>query len=72
MAVILNTSLGDIVIDLHTDLCPLTTKNFLKLCKYVPPSLKQMSFKQMLPLLSMLFRATILVMCFVIGVGAEM
>ncbi|CAM6129617.1 unnamed protein product [Calypogeia fissa] len=33
MAVILNTSLGDIVIDLHTDLCPLTSKNFLKLCK---------------------------------------
>ncbi|GLJ53270.1 hypothetical protein SUGI_1135250 [Cryptomeria japonica] len=29
----LSTSLGDIVIDLHTDRCPLTTKNFLKLCK---------------------------------------
>lgn len=33
MAVLLNTSLGDIVIDLHTEQCPLTTKNFLKLCK---------------------------------------
>eukprot|EP00249_Psilotum_nudum_P015471 c25343_g1_i1 orf=356-2314(-) len=33
MAVLINTSLGDLVIDLHTDLCPLTTKNFLKLCK---------------------------------------
>ncbi|KAI3973732.1 hypothetical protein MKX01_031152 [Papaver californicum] len=29
----ISTSLGDIVIDLHTDRCPLTTKNFLKLCK---------------------------------------
>lgn len=27
------TSLGDLVVDLHTDKCPLTTKNFLKLCK---------------------------------------
>ena len=27
------TSKGDIVIDLHCDLCPITTKNFLKLCK---------------------------------------
>ncbi|KAI3978338.1 hypothetical protein MKX01_013136 [Papaver californicum] len=33
MSVMISTSLGDIVIDLHTDRCPLTTKNFLKLCK---------------------------------------
>ncbi|KAL6998975.1 cytochrome P450 monooxygenase 59 [Sarracenia purpurea var. burkii] len=33
MSVLLVTSLGDIVVDLHTDLCPLTCKNFLKLCK---------------------------------------
>ncbi|KAL8239139.1 hypothetical protein R6Q59_015706 [Mikania micrantha] len=33
MSVLLVTSLGDIVIDLHTDRCPLTCKNFLKLCK---------------------------------------
>ncbi|GMP55158.1 hypothetical protein CsSME_00020063 [Camellia sinensis var. sinensis] len=33
MSVLIVTSLGDIVVDLHTDLCPLTTKNFLKLCK---------------------------------------
>ncbi|KAL5721610.1 peptidylprolyl isomerase [Ranunculus cassubicifolius] len=33
MSVLVVTSLGDIVIDLHTDRCPLTTKNFLKLCK---------------------------------------
>ncbi|XP_043700589.1 peptidyl-prolyl cis-trans isomerase CYP59 isoform X2 [Telopea speciosissima] len=33
MSVLIVTSLGDIVIDLHTDRCPLTTKNFLKLCK---------------------------------------
>lgn len=33
MSVMIATSLGDIVIDLHTDRCPLTTKNFLKLCK---------------------------------------
>ncbi|KAH7435346.1 hypothetical protein KP509_06G061200 [Ceratopteris richardii] len=33
MAVLLSTSLGEIVIDLYTDQCPLTTKNFLKLCK---------------------------------------
>jgi len=31
--VILETSKGDITIDLHTDLCPLACKNFLKLCK---------------------------------------
>ncbi|KAG1358819.1 peptidyl-prolyl cis-trans isomerase CYP59 [Cocos nucifera] len=33
MSVLIVTSLGDIVVDLHTDRCPLTTKNFLKLCK---------------------------------------
>ncbi|PON66913.1 Cyclophilin-type peptidyl-prolyl cis-trans isomerase [Parasponia andersonii] len=33
MSVMIVTSLGDIVIDLYTDKCPLTSKNFLKLCK---------------------------------------
>ncbi|PNT77986.1 hypothetical protein BRADI_1g71640v3 [Brachypodium distachyon] len=33
MSVYIVTSVGDIVVDLDTDLCPLTTKNFLKLCK---------------------------------------
>ncbi|KAK4484903.1 hypothetical protein RD792_007504 [Penstemon davidsonii] len=33
MSVMLVTSLGDIVVDLFTDRCPLTCKNFLKLCK---------------------------------------
>ncbi|KAI3900040.1 hypothetical protein MKW98_000940 [Papaver atlanticum] len=33
MSVMITTSLGDIVLDLHTDRCPVTTKNFLKLCK---------------------------------------
>lgn len=33
MSVLLETSLGDIVIDLHVDLCPKTCENFLKLCK---------------------------------------
>ncbi|GFR45740.1 hypothetical protein Agub_g7156, partial [Astrephomene gubernaculifera] len=33
MAVLLETSKGDIVIDLLTDECPVATKNFLKLCK---------------------------------------
>lgn len=33
MAVLLETSLGDIVIDLFTEECPLATKNFVKLCK---------------------------------------
>ncbi|KAJ4768708.1 Peptidyl-prolyl cis-trans isomerase-like protein 4 [Rhynchospora pubera] len=33
MSVLIVTSVGDIVLDLHTDRCPLTTKNFLKLCK---------------------------------------
>lgn len=33
MSVLLATSLGDVVVDLHADRCPLTAKNFLKLCK---------------------------------------
>ncbi|XP_074310120.1 peptidyl-prolyl cis-trans isomerase CYP59-like [Silene latifolia] len=33
MSVMVVTSLGDLVIDLYTDHCPLTCKNFLKLCK---------------------------------------
>eukprot|EP00897_Mesotaenium_endlicherianum_P005476 jgi/Mesen1/4957/ME000248S04245 len=33
MAVMLETSQGEIVVDLFTDECPLTCKNFLKLCK---------------------------------------
>nr|CAB3468712.1 unnamed protein product [Digitaria exilis] len=33
MSVLIVTSVGDIEVDLHTDKCPLTTKNFLKLCK---------------------------------------
>lgn len=35
MAVLLETSKGDIVIDLHVDDCPNTCRNFLKLCKCV-------------------------------------
>jgi peptidyl-prolyl cis-trans isomerase-like 4 len=33
MSVLIETSLGDLVIDLETDLCPNTSLNFLKLCK---------------------------------------
>ncbi|KAE8212797.1 hypothetical protein CF327_g3593 [Tilletia walkeri] len=33
MSVLLETSVGDIVLDLETDLCPRATTNFLKLCK---------------------------------------
>lgn len=33
MSVLIVTSLGDIVIDLYPDKCPLTCKNFLKVCK---------------------------------------
>lgn len=33
MSVLLETSVGDIVIDLYTDECPMTCRNFLKLCK---------------------------------------
>lgn len=35
MAVLLETSKGDIVIDLYVDEAPNTCKNFLKLCKWV-------------------------------------
>ena len=34
MAVLLETSKGDLVIDLFAEECPLATRNFLKLCKY--------------------------------------
>lgn len=33
MAVMLETSFGNLVIELFTEDCPITTKNFLKLCK---------------------------------------
>ncbi|KAJ9069873.1 Peptidyl-prolyl cis-trans isomerase-like 4 [Entomophthora muscae] len=33
MSVLIETSLGDIVIDLHVQECPRTTLNFIKLCK---------------------------------------
>ncbi|KAJ2781176.1 Peptidyl-prolyl cis-trans isomerase-like 4 [Coemansia javaensis] len=33
MSVLIETSIGDIVVDLYTDEAPLTSKNFLKLCK---------------------------------------
>jgi peptidyl-prolyl cis-trans isomerase-like 4 len=33
MSVLLETSLGDIVIDLEIELCPVLCENFLKLCK---------------------------------------
>jgi hypothetical protein len=33
MSVMLETSVGDVIIDLYTDKCPNTTRNFLKLCK---------------------------------------
>ena len=33
MSVLLETSLGDLVIDLHTDIAPVACENFLKLCK---------------------------------------
>lgn len=33
MSVMLETSLGDLVIDLEVDRCPRTCENFLKLCK---------------------------------------
>ncbi|KAG4395634.1 hypothetical protein GLYMA_19G004200v4 [Glycine max] len=35
MSVLIVTSLGDLVVDLHTNKCPLTCKNFLKLCKFL-------------------------------------
>ena len=33
MSVLIETSVGNIVVDLFTDKCPVTAKNFLKLCK---------------------------------------
>ena len=33
MSVLLETSLGDIVVDLRVEKCPIASKNFLKLCK---------------------------------------
>lgn len=33
MSVLIETSLGDIVIDLYTSKCPFASENFLKLCK---------------------------------------
>jgi len=33
MSVLIETSLGDIVMDLFSKECPLATRNFLKLCK---------------------------------------
>eukprot|EP01038_Epipyxis_sp_PR26KG_P012638 gene12638-16946_t len=33
MSVLISTSAGELVVDLFTELCPLATKNFLKLCK---------------------------------------
>ena len=33
MSVMLETSLGDLIIDLEVDRCPRTCENFLKLCK---------------------------------------
>jgi cyclophilin family peptidyl-prolyl cis-trans isomerase len=33
MAVLLDTSKGQLVIDLYTEDCPTACKNFLKLCK---------------------------------------
>lgn len=35
MSVYIETSAGDVVVDLFTDECPEACKNFLKLCKYV-------------------------------------
>lgn len=33
MSVLLETSMGDLVIDLYYEQCPLASKNFIKLCK---------------------------------------
>ncbi|CAN0889371.1 Peptidyl-prolyl cis-trans isomerase CYP59 [Linum grandiflorum] len=33
MSVLIVTTLGDLVVDLFTEKCPVTCKNFLKLCK---------------------------------------
>lgn len=35
MSVYIETSAGDVVVDLFTDECPQACQNFLKLCKYV-------------------------------------
>jgi cyclophilin family peptidyl-prolyl cis-trans isomerase len=35
MSVYIETSAGDIVVDLYVDECPMASKNFIKLCKYV-------------------------------------
>ncbi|CAI9760335.1 unnamed protein product [Fraxinus pennsylvanica] len=35
MSAMIVTSLGNILMDLYTDRCPLTCKNFLKLCKFL-------------------------------------
>lgn len=40
MSVYIETSAGDIVVDLFTDECPQACQNFLKLCKYVPLTLQ--------------------------------
>jgi hypothetical protein len=37
MSVLLETSKGDLVIDLFVDQCPIACKNFLKLCKCAGP-----------------------------------
>jgi hypothetical protein len=37
MSVYIETSIGDVVVDLYTDECPLATKNFIKLCKCAQP-----------------------------------
>lgn len=37
MAVLLETSKGDMVVDLYTEECPIACKNFLKLCKCASP-----------------------------------
>ncbi|KAK3230521.1 hypothetical protein Dsin_002402 [Dipteronia sinensis] len=33
MSVMIVTSLGEMIVEMYVDKCPLTTKNFLKLCK---------------------------------------
>lgn len=33
MSVLIETSVGDLTIDLYTEKCPLASKNFLKLCQ---------------------------------------
>jgi cyclophilin family peptidyl-prolyl cis-trans isomerase len=43
MAVLIETSKGDLVIDLFVDECPIASKNFLKLCKCVCLAVKTRS-----------------------------